>query len=118
MKKTRRISDRNRLVIPMIMLEGIKAKAGDLVNVEYDNKQIIITNPETETKRIKTKKEIERKLRNLNELVNEGFEDERLFGGIEMLEWILDTHREEFDYLNDYSDEVKEEDLSSSEEDS
>ena len=59
---------------------------------------------------------IKRKLHNLNELVKEGIEDDRLFGNIEILEWVLDTNREEFDYLNDYTDENKEEDLSSSEE--
>lgn len=116
MIQKRKINDRGRVTIPSVMLEGISAKIGDEINVEYDNKQIIITNPKTENQRIKTKREIERKLRNLNELVKEGIEDDRLFGNIEILEWVLDTNREEFDYLNDYTDENKEEDLSSSEE--
>lgn len=105
MKMIRKVNDRNRLSIPMIMLEGIEAKSGDEVQLEYENKTITITNRKTENQRIKTKKEIERKLRNLNELVKEGIEDDRLFGNIEMLEWILDTNREEYDYLNDYSDD-------------
>ena len=115
MIQKRKINDRYRVTLPSIMLEGIGAKIGDEINVEYDNKQIIITNPETESQRIKTKREIERKLRNLNELVKEGIEDDRLFGNIEMLEWILDVEREEYDYLNDYED-VKEENISFSKE--
>lgn len=102
--KQRRINDKNRITIPFIMLEGIEAKAGDLINIEYSDKQIIITNPKIENKRIKTKREIEQKLHNLKELIKEGIDDEKLFGSVETLEWVLKTERDIGERFNDYDD--------------
>lgn len=104
----KKIDNLGRFTIPFEIRKTLGIEKGDILNIYVNDDKIILEKTKTEEENIKTKEEIEEHLHNLNELRKAGLEDENLIGSIEALTWVLDTKRNENQFLNDY-DDVKEE---------